>query len=199
MKVNEIFTGIQGEGKYAGTPALFIRLSGCNLECPWCDTKYHKSGQEMDIEIINNIILNSKLDTVIWTGGEPTLQLEEIEKVIEATNNPFIHHQIETNGTIKFTSTTLFQYICFSPKNKISAINITKMPVFTENDIKVVTDMETVGVDLIPYATMLMPLTTFEEKKDNQIKQKVWNYCIKNGLKYSPRLHVDLWGAKRGK
>jgi putative chitinase len=50
MRVNEIFCSIQGEGKYAGCPAIFIRLSGCTRKCSFCDTKYHTNGKEMSVE-----------------------------------------------------------------------------------------------------------------------------------------------------
>ena len=71
MKVNEIFYSLQGEGRYTGTPAVFVRFSGCNLACDFCDTT-HQSGTEMsEDEIIENIC-RFPAGHVVLTGGEPT-------------------------------------------------------------------------------------------------------------------------------
>ena len=198
MKVNEIFEGIQGEGKFVGTPCLFIRLSGCNRDCSWCDTKYHKQGKEVPLLNIVKVINESKLEGVVWTGGEPCLQREAIGTVITHTRHK--KHMIETNGTItdnKFLM--IFDYISFSPKSRKDAKKLIDDMDLTlcHYDIKVVTDLRTVGRDMIKYSTMLMPLTTYNKKKDEEIKKKVWDYCLKYNIKYSPRLQVDVWGMKR--
>ena len=66
-------------------------------------------------------------------------------------------------------------------------------------DIKVVTDLKTTGMDMLKYATMLMPLTTGDIEKDAQIRKDVWGYCVENRIRYSPRLHVEIFGYnKRG-
>ena len=64
-------------------------------------------------------------------------------------------------------------------------------------DIKVVTDLDKVGVDMLEFATMLMPLSTYDYEKDIEIRQKVWNYCVEHNLLYSGRLHVEIWGKRR--
>lgn len=210
MKVNEIFESIQGEGKYAGTPALFIRLSGCTRNCSFCDTKYHNEYKNMGILDIVNEIKKSKTDTVIWTGGEPLLQINEIRQVIkELEKNKKIYrkHHLETNGDLILNQTNeldyivyLFDYICISPKLK-DIFKYIKNTFFTQPDytfdIKVVTDLK-VNKELIKYATMLMPLTVNNSKKDSNIRKKVWQYCVKHNLKYSPRLHYEVWGKKKG-
>ena len=83
MKVNEIFDSIQGEGRYAGYPATFVRLSGCNLACNWCDTKYHTNGKQMTIEEIIKDLQQRKPGIIVWTGGEPTNQIKEVNEAIE--------------------------------------------------------------------------------------------------------------------
>ncbi len=199
MIVNEIFESIQGEGRYAGTPALFIRLSGCNRNCPWCDTKYHNEGKEMAIHEVVNKIYDSGKKIVVWTGGEPCLQKEHISLVLD--NVVDLKHHIETNGTIKDADfLNRFDYVCVSPKSlsDYSKFHTIHQKMNTEYDIKVVTNLEGEGKDILLYATMLMPLSTYDVKKDLEIQKKVWNYCVKRNKKYSPRLHVDVWGTKRG-
>lgn len=205
MKVCEIFESIQGEGKYAGHPALFIRISGCNRSCSYCDSKFHIKGKYFSPKELTKIILKSKKKIVVWTGGEPLLFKDEIKKIKNLLNEKckyFIKFHIETNGDfLEVNDFWFFAYVAVSPKNKITAIKIKNMNVwvtFHEVDIKVVTDLKNVGVDMIKYATMLMPLTTFDEKKDLKIKKKVWSYCVKHNINYSPRIHIDVWGKKRG-
>lgn len=95
-KINEIFYSIQGEGRNAGRAAVFIRFSGCNIKCPFCDTKHQKGKEMSDLEIINQIA-KYPCRFVILTGGEPTLY-------VDADFVDKLHHKgyevaIETNGT----------------------------------------------------------------------------------------------------
>lgn len=192
MKVNEIFESIQGEGRYAGNPALFIRASECNLACDFCDTEF-KTGTHYSIEDLAVRIRSSSKEIVIWTGGEPTLQLEEILKVIQRSRER--QHHLESNGLVLDGRLDAFSYLCFSPKNTRDAKRVGR---YGKGDIKIVTDLDSVGMELIPYATMLMPLTTFTDK-DKDIERRVWEYCAQHNIKYSPRLHMGLWGGERGK
>lgn len=198
MRLCETFESIQGEGRFAGYPALFIRVSGCNLNCPWCDTKYHKDGTPISLSALINLVRESPRETIIWTGGEPTLYIRDIMPVIRAT--PGKTHMIETNGTRLTESLREFAYVSISPKRIEDAERANKFFSFVEEghyDIKVVTDLKKVGMELLPYATMLMPLTTFNYKRDKAIKQRVWQFCANTGLKYAARIHIDVWGKKR--
>jgi len=117
MKVNEIFYSFQGEGPFIGTRAVFLRLSNCNLNCDFCDTQNNDKGVEMSIiEVKNRIEELSKeynSNFLIITGGEPLLQYEELEKLINLINNQYTI-QFETNGTI---NKPLFDvYYVISPK-----------------------------------------------------------------------------------
>lgn len=115
MKVNEIFYSLQGEGRFTGTPAVFIRLSGCNLNCDFCDTS-HKNGMEMsEDEIIAEVKKNPARHVVI-TGGEPTLQLTPSLIVALHREERFV--QIETNGTrqLEIGLLNLIDWITCSPK-----------------------------------------------------------------------------------
>lgn len=197
IKVNEIFPSIQGEGRYIGVPSLFIRLSGCDKRCKWCDTEF-LTGKEYEIADLSYIISQTKQDQIVWTGGEPTLQLDNIVKVIGDLRVMSKEHHLESNGYRVDEMVNHFDYRCFSPKNLKDAIKVKESG--RAHDIKVVTDLESVNMDLISYATMLMPLSTFDEvkDKDKEIKQKVWNYCVEHNIRYTPRTHVEVWGKKRG-
>ena len=195
IKVCEIFESIQGEGRFVGVPMLFIRLSGCNRRCEFCDTKFAwEEGEWMEIKDLIKIIKKSKLDIVLWTGGEPLLQFEAIREVIKKTN--FKRHYLETNGDLfEIEMAKYFDWITFSPKTLKTAKKIAKLGY--DWDIKIVTDLEKVNLNLIPYATYLIPLTTFDEKKDSKIYKKVWKYCVENGINFCPRLQILIWGKKR--
>jgi len=97
MKVNETFVSLQGEGYFTGTPAFFLRFSGCNLQCPFCDTR-HQTFTEMSEEEIVQEACRHKPRHIVITGGEPALQLTQslVDKLHEA--GFFI--QVETNGTL---------------------------------------------------------------------------------------------------
>ena len=106
IKVSEIFTSFQGEGPYVGTPATFLRLYGCNLECEWCDTDI-STYEILSVDDVAEIILTqmefNNIKTLIITGGETTLQMEEIKRLIKELPED-IKIQMETNGL-------LFEYI----------------------------------------------------------------------------------------
>ncbi|HBR21331.1 MAG TPA: 7-carboxy-7-deazaguanine synthase QueE [Nitrospiraceae bacterium] len=100
MKICEIFISIQGESSYAGMPCTFIRVTGCNLRCSYCDTKYaYDEGVELtEAEIINEVELIG-VHLVTITGGEPLLQ-EETFRLTECLINEGYKVLIETNGTM---------------------------------------------------------------------------------------------------
>jgi 7-carboxy-7-deazaguanine synthase len=102
MRIAEIFHSIQGEGLLAGVPSIFIRTSGCNLRCHWCDTPYASwkpEGPEMSIEEILKKLTDWNCDHVVLTGGEPMIapDLPELATVLKKQKK---HITIETAGTI---------------------------------------------------------------------------------------------------
>ncbi len=116
MKVNEIFYSLQGEGYRTGSPSVFVRLSGCNLKCSFCDTR-HEAFTEMTEEEIVSKTLRYPAPFVVITGGEPTLQLTPsfLKKLREAGKKI----QIETNGSIDLPDEALrlIDHITCSPKS----------------------------------------------------------------------------------
>ncbi len=100
LRVNEIFVSIQGESTYAGIPCIFIRLTGCNLRCSYCDTVYaHSEGSAMSLEEILNSVRVYEPGNVCITGGEPLLQ-ENISKLINLLKKDHFNVYIETNGSL---------------------------------------------------------------------------------------------------
>jgi organic radical activating enzyme len=200
IKICEIFESIQGEGRYAGYPMLFIRTSGCTRNCWFCDTKYHKEGNAVPIENLAARINSSKLKYVCWTGGEPLLWRSQITQIVNMTSRK--KHHIETNGDLlKESDFYFFNYLGISPKDREQIQRIQDMVlgyIVPEKglDIKVVTDLKEVGIGMLCYATILMPLSVKKEKESKRIQEKVWDFCVKNNIRYGPRLHVDLWGLK---
>ena len=101
LKVCEIFLSIQGESSFAGLPCIFVRLSGCNLHCDWCDSRYHQEIQnEMSIsEIIDAISEYKPVDLVEITGGEPLLQ-KDTPALLDTLERTGFRVLLETNGTL---------------------------------------------------------------------------------------------------
>lgn len=142
MRVNEIFYSLQGEGRFTGTAAIFIRLSGCNLRCSFCDTRHDDYTLYTENDIVAAIASYPARHVVI-TGGEPTLQLTRllVDKLHEA--GKFV--QIETNGSIALEPDVVaaIDWITCSPKAlpvKIGRVD----------ELKVVYE----GQDMVPYEAM---------------------------------------------
>jgi len=123
LKVNEIFYSLQGEGANTGMPVIFIRLSGCNKNCSFCDTD-HKQGVLMDIHEIYDWLLHfSACNKVIFTGGEPLMQLTPDHTDFFTKVGYSIG--LETNGTLPLYKGEVnfdFDYVSVSPKINAQAI-----------------------------------------------------------------------------
>ena len=112
MKVNEIFYSLQGEGYHSGTPAVFIRFSGCNLHCPFCDTQ-HNDGVEMTEDEIVAEATKYPARLVVITGGEPALQLTA--SLVDKLHSAGKYIAVETNGTLPLPENV--DWITLSPKD----------------------------------------------------------------------------------
>jgi 7-carboxy-7-deazaguanine synthase len=99
LRVNEIFYSIQGESSYAGRPCAFVRLTGCNLRCSYCDTQYaYDEGNYLDLTEIMDRVRSFSCTLVEVTGGEPLIQ-EETPVLIEALLDLGLTVLLETNGS----------------------------------------------------------------------------------------------------
>ena len=157
-KISEIFYSLQGEGHHEGYPSVFIRFSGCNLSCPFCDTK-HDKGIFMDDDAIIHAVKLYKADWIVLTGGEPALSIDAyfIHLLRRATGKKIA---IETNGTVPLPDG--IDWITCSPKTGIcrpgglkpgeeaSNPDFANVVIPYANEIKVVD----VGQDLDPYFSL---------------------------------------------
>jgi len=117
LRINEIFFSAEGEGGRQGQPTIFLRLSGCNLRCDFCDTRYAwEEGQEINQETILSKIVGFrkkyKTDWISITGGEPLVQ--DIKPLVEKLKQAGFKIQIETNGTKPITFEV--DWLTVSPK-----------------------------------------------------------------------------------
>ena len=117
-RVNEIFCSLQGEGFWTGTPMVFLRLSGCNLKCPFCDTD-HDAFQEMTAD---EIVAAAKAaggpcERVCVTGGEPGLQLDK--ELVDALRGAGYKVHVETNGTRPLPDV---DWVTLSPKEDVQGL-----------------------------------------------------------------------------
>ena len=100
LKINEIFKSIQGESSYTGLPCAFIRLTGCNLRCSWCDTEYaFYEGEAMEVEKVLDKVKKYKVNLVEITGGEPLMQ-KEVYDLMDALLAKSYEVLLETGGSL---------------------------------------------------------------------------------------------------
>jgi len=222
LKIAELFYSLQGEGSLVGVPSVFIRTSGCNLRCSWCDTPYtswQPEGVEMPLDRILDEVRAHPARHVVVTGGEPMIS-PEIVPLTTRLVSLGLHVTIETAGTV-------FQPVAcglmsISPKLSNSTPGVPwaaqherlriQPPVLSQlmarydyqlkfviaqpDDLREVRDLvATLAAD--PGRVILMP----EGVEPGVLRDRaLWlaETCKQEGFRFSPRLHVDLWGARRG-
>ena len=226
MQINEIFKSIQGEGPNFGKPAIFLRTAQCNLKCTWCDTKYTwdwkhydytKEVKEMTIEEIKEQLLDLEIKHLVITGGEPLLQQDDLADLLSFLK-PDFYVEIETNCTILPNKmlTDLVDQWNVSPKTENSG-NPLKL---YENDecyyffanqencfFKYVVENESDIPEIKKFVTKynipenrVQLMTQASTKEEISAREKSISELAKaNNFLFSPRLHVAMWGAQRGK
>ena len=113
-RMREIFSTIQGEGRNTGLPATFMRFAGCNLNCPWCDTRRHVK-EFLTLSEIMATVRKFKNRAVIVTGGEPTV-VAGIGDVLAKLKAEGYWIALETNGLKAIPEIGMFDYVAVSPK-----------------------------------------------------------------------------------
>lgn len=185
-KINEIFYSVQGEGLHAGRPAHFIRFSGCNLRCPFCDTKHEEGVMMTDEEILEKINFGSNM--VILTGGEPSLFIDE--QFIRKLNNLGKYVCIETNGTHELPKGKFF--VTLSPKFEF--VSKAELKVKRASELKVVWNGKNNMYkysDIVAKHRFIQPCDTQDKEKNAQIMQEVVEY-----VKEHPEWRVSVQTQK---
>jgi 7-carboxy-7-deazaguanine synthase len=223
MVIAETFTSIQGEGMLAGVPSFFIRTSGCNLRCAWCDTPYaswQPEGRRRSVVDLVAEAAASGCRHVVVTGGEPLLQ-RELRALTADLASAGHHITVETAGTLdpEFDCSLL----SVSPKTENSdpggrfvkhhrSLRADPKPLLNllsrhrEHQLKfVVRDEDDLPevlalvqrVSASPDRVLLMP----EGRSAAEVATRqrlVAGLCLRHGFRYSPRLQLDLFGGGRG-
>ena len=223
--VSEIFESVQGEGVSLGMPSVFLRLSHCNLRCTWCDTKYTWDWKNYDVrKEVHALSLSQAADEIralqprnlIITGGEPLLQQAAITNLLPSLGNEW-RAEVETAGTVSPTAAlkaAIAQWNV-SPKLANSGNRLEKrlraeaLEVFSAlpnayfkfviaaaSDLSEVSDL-VLQFNIPSNRVILMPEATNAEQL-NAFSRTLVDVCLQRGYRLGYRLHVALWGHKRG-
>jgi organic radical activating enzyme len=226
LKLSEIFSSLQGEGPSAGAPALFVRLALCNLRCAWCDTRYtwdferydyEREVSRMPLAELAERVRSTKEGRVIFTGGEPLLQQRALA-LLFAELPAELTLEVETNGTLSPEPELARRVDQWNVSPKLAhagdpeARRIREEALFSLRDtgrafLKFVlqseSDLEEVEALIARLAwprerVYLMPEASTPAAHAERAGA-VAALCQRNGLRFSPRLHVTLWGGERGR
>lgn len=227
-RVSELFYSIQGEGKLAGTPSAFLRLSGCNLRCVWCDTPYASWKPEGTAMMMGPMLVQMRRmgypAHVVVTGGEPMIA-PEIQLITQRLREQEYHITIETAGTVyvdvecdlmsispKLKNSTPWKrekgrYADQHERTRYQPEVLKKLIGKYDHQLKFVVmepeDLVEVrqivsDIGAKPANVMLMAEGV---KSRTLVERSKWiaQACLDYKFRYSPRLHVDIWGNERGK
>jgi 7-carboxy-7-deazaguanine synthase len=225
MKYSEIFYTLQGEGQLVGVPSVFFRTSFCNLRCSWCDTPYTSwipENHDISVSEAFNELTKFGVKHVVITGGEPFLQKKELTTLCEMLSTKGHHITIETNATV-FVPVQA-NLISMSPKlsnstplddkrwNKIHEKERLKEDIirlflekyacqvkFVINDIQDIQEVRELAEQIpIPKETIVLMPQGIEINEIQEREKWLVEVCKETGYRYSPRLHLNIWGNKRG-
>ena len=222
MRIAELFYSLQGEGALAGMPSVFVRTSGCNLRCAWCDTPYtswQPEGTELPLAQILDEVRAHPTNYVVVTGGEPMIA-PEIVPLTERLRVLGKHITIETAGTVFHP--VACDLMSISPKlansrpagewaerHERTRINPEALGELTrryEYQLKFVIEKPedldearavAAALEAPRERVILMPEGTDPERLR---ERSLWlaELCKQEGFRFGPRLHVELWGNRRG-
>jgi 7-carboxy-7-deazaguanine synthase len=227
VRISEIFYSIQGEGRLCGIPSVFIRTSGCNLRCVWCDTPYtswRPEGKSWSISKILNEVKKYPTHYIVITGGEPLLA-QEIEELAGELKRDGAHITIETAATIfkpvacdllslspKLAHSTPWKreqgkFAQLHEKQRLNFPVIQRYVDGYDYQIKFVVERkedfdeirEVLGkVKNIDPARVLIMAQGTTKKQLSEKAGWIVELCKKNGYGFTPRLHIELFGNRRG-
>jgi len=222
VKIAEIFYSIQGEGSLAGVPSIFVRSSGCNLRCSWCDTPYTSwkpEGENYTLDEILAQVSSYPAKHVVVTGGEPMIAPEIVPLTVRLRERG-LHITIETAGTV-FEPVTC-DLMSISPKLanstpegswaqqherlRIQPEVLRRLMDAYEYQLKFVVakpeDLDEIRAILGQLKANRERVILMPEGIESAILRErgVWlaEICKQEGFRFSPRLHVELWGNRRG-
>jgi 7-carboxy-7-deazaguanine synthase len=224
VKHSETFHSIQGEGKLVGTPSVFFRTSFCNLRCVWCDTPYTSwEPEDVDISVkaAGRSILDYDCRHVVITGGEPFIQGPELAALCALLTDAGKHVTIETNATVfEPVSAAL---ISMSPKLRNSTptddpwatrhderrLEIDVIRAFldgyscqvkfvVENPADMTEVYEIQAAARIPAEDIVLMPQGLTPDETRPRMEWLAEECVRHGFRLSPRMHVDIWGSRRG-
>ena len=222
MKIAELFYSLQGEGSLVGVPSVFIRTSGCNLRCSWCDTPYtswQPEGNELEIEQILDEVKAHPARHVVVTGGEPMI-MPEIVPLTERLRALGLHITIETAGTVfrpvacdlmsispkLSNSTPAGPWAAQHDRIRIQPPTLAELMGRYAYQLKFVIarpeDLDEVRALLETLRADREQVILMPEGTDRDVlrERSVWlaEICKGEGFRFSPRLHVELYGNQRG-
>jgi 7-carboxy-7-deazaguanine synthase len=228
MRIAEIFYSIQGEGLLAGVPSVFVRTSGCNLRCHWCDTPYASwkpEGPEMSVEEIQKKVLGWNCRHVVLTGGEPMIA-PDLPALAAALRKAGKHITIETAATV-VPAGIACDLASLSPKLSNSTPPPERDPAWTKKheatrlqpsvisdwirnyafQLKFVVSTEQ-DISEIKNLLSLLPPAPFHQillmpegiDSETLASRASWlaEICKREGFRLCPRLHIELFGHTRG-
>lgn len=228
MRIAELFHSIQGEGKLTGTPSAFIRASGCNLRCVWCDTPYASwdpQGDVMSVEQISAEVLAMGTKHVVITGGEPMI-MPDIEALCDRLHGEGMHVTVETAATV-FKPAPM-HLASLSPKLANSTPHSLEAGKWVAMHEKARLNYEVIQqfIDFAPEFQLKFVIAKEGELGEiERILQRLHGWepadvllmpegtdvatlesragwlaevCKRTGFRYCPRLHIQLFGNTRG-
>lgn len=185
-RVNEIFYSLQGEGRHTGRPAVFVRFSGCNLRCPFCDTDFAAFTPMTAADIVAAISQWQACGFVVLTGGEPALQTDDA--LVQALHQAGWYVAVETNGTHALPAA--IDWVTWSPKDHF-APHVPPLALSKLHEIKVVFDGEhdpECYAAMAPHAYLcLQPCDTGDAARNSAIVAQCVDYIL-----HHPHWHLSL-------
>jgi len=216
LRVSELFLSLQGEGPSAGTPAHFLRLQGCDVGCAWCDSKYTWDGsggaEQAPADAFEALARLGGAELLVVTGGEPLAQAGVAELLetalarwarVEVETSgiappPLRHARLHYNHSPKLPSATARWRGTWAHAAAYAADPNTAFKLVVGEPPDDADALRLIAEHQLPRSrTFLMP----EGLTDAAVRAhaaRLAEVCRREGLRLSPRLHIWLWGAKRG-